>query len=57
MEPMVRRRAEFLYEELESLKVLRREAKKEMLQEARRHSAYQLLKQIPAMAGQVEVCS
>ena len=43
MEPAVRRRAEFLYEELESLKVLRREAKKEMLREARRHSAYQLL--------------
>jgi len=49
IEPMVRRRAEFLYQELESLKVLRREAKKEMLREARRHSAYQLLKQIPTI--------
>jgi transposase len=49
IEPMVRRRAEFLYQELESLKVLRREAKKEMLREARRHKAYPVLKQIPTM--------
>ena len=49
IEPMVRRRAEFLYQELESLKVLRREAKKEMLREARRHRAYPVLKQIPTM--------
>ena len=56
MEAAVRRRAEFLYEELESLKVLRREAKKEMLREARRHSAYQLLKQIPVM-GPIRVAA
>jgi transposase len=31
------------------MKVLRREAKKEMLREARRHKAYPVLKQIPTM--------
>jgi transposase len=48
-EPGARRRSEFLYQELDSLKALRREAKKAMLQEARRHAAYQLLRQIPVL--------
>jgi transposase len=48
-EPGVRRRAQFLYEELDQLTRLRREAKKEMLEEARRHAAYGLLKQIPVL--------
>lgn len=48
-EPGVRRRAEFLYQELDVLKRLRREARKEMLREARRQSAYARLKQIPVL--------
>jgi transposase len=46
-EPGVRQRAEFLYEELDTLRRLRREAKKAMLKESRRHAAYPILRQIP----------
>jgi transposase len=48
-EPGVRRRAEFLYQELDTLRQLRREAKQAMLKESRRHSAYPILKQIPVL--------
>jgi len=49
IEPGARRRAEFLYEELEVLKRLGRDARKEMLREARRHSGYRLLIEIPVL--------
>jgi transposase len=45
----VRRRAEFLYQELDMLRRLRREAKQAMLRESRRHPAYPTLKQIPVL--------
>jgi len=45
----VRRRAEFLYQELDTLRGLRREAKQAMLKESRRHAAYPTLKQIPVL--------
>jgi transposase len=48
-EPGARRRAEFLYQELDQLKALRRDAKKEMLKEAHRHGAYKILKQVPVL--------
>jgi transposase len=50
----VKQRTRFLYEELAVLMPLRREAKKEMLKEARRHPAYQLLLSIP-LFGPVRV--
>jgi len=43
----LRLRAEFLFRQLEQLQLLRREAKRTMLQESRRHAASQLLLQIP----------
>jgi transposase len=48
-EPGVKIRASFLYEELIVLKRLRQEAKRVMLQEARRHRAYHLLLSIPLL--------
>src|SRR4051812_18085707 len=48
-EPGVRQRAEFLYEELDTLRRLRRGAKKPMLKESRRHAAYPILRQIPGL--------
>jgi transposase len=48
-EPGACRRAEFLYQELDHLKLLRRGAKQVMLAEARRHTAYQLLRQVPVL--------
>lgn len=49
-----RQRAEFLYRELESLKQLRREAKKAMLAEARQQKAFPLLFSVPKL-GTVRV--
>lgn len=43
----LRTRAEFLFRQLEQLRLLRREAKRTMLQESRRHAASKLLLQIP----------
>jgi transposase len=45
----VKQRASFLYEQLAALKPLRHEAKREMLKEARRQAAYQLLLSIPLL--------
>ncbi len=45
----LRTRAEFLFRQLEQLQLLRREAKRAMLQESRRHAASQLLLQIPEL--------
>ncbi|MBI2861813.1 MAG: IS110 family transposase [Chloroflexi bacterium] len=55
-EPGARRRVEFLYEELDHLTTLRREAKKEMLKEARRHAAYRQLRQVPVL-GPIRVAA
>jgi transposase len=46
-EPGARRRASSLYAQLAELNRLRREAKQEMLKEARRHPAYKLLLSMP----------
>lgn len=45
----LRLRAEFLFRQLEQLQLLRREAKRSMLQESRRHAASELLSQIPEL--------
>ena len=42
-------RVETLYRELDMLKELRREASKKMLEEARKHPAYKILKQVPGL--------
>jgi len=43
----IRRRAERLYEQLDHLRPLRQEARKELIAESRKHSACVLLRQIP----------
>jgi len=48
-EPGPRQRAEFLYRELDGLRVLRREAKHAMLTEARRHRGHEVLQRVPAL--------
>ena len=45
----VRRRAEWLYQQLDHLLPIRREARRELLRESRKHPAYQLLRQIPRL--------
>jgi transposase len=45
----VRRRAEYLYRELDTLGQLRREALRDMIREAQRHRAYKILKQVPGL--------
>lgn len=45
----LRSRAEFLFRQLDQLQLLRREAKRAMLKESRRHVATQLLRQIPEL--------
>jgi transposase len=47
LEPGVRRRAERLYEQLDQLRPLRQEARKELIVESRKHPACSLLRQIP----------
>jgi transposase len=48
-EPGVHQRAEWLYEQLDQLRVLRRKAKQAMLDESREHRAVGLLKTIPEL--------
>src|SRR4029434_7107902 len=48
-EPGVRQRAVFLYQQLDTVRGLRREAKKAMLKESLRHPAYPILKEIPVL--------
>lgn len=48
-EPGVRRRAERLYQQLDMLQPLRQEARRDLLVESRKHSAVQLLRQIPSI--------
>ena len=45
----VRRRAELYYQQLDALRFLRQQARKELLAEARKHSAAKLLRQIPGI--------
>jgi transposase len=53
-EPGSRLRAEFLYQQLDHLRLLRREAKKAMLKEARQHAAFNWLIGVPGL-GPVRV--
>jgi len=43
----VRRRAEFCYQQFDALRLLRQEVRRELLAEAKKHSATKLLRQIP----------
>jgi transposase len=45
----VRRRAELYYQQLDALRLVRQEARKELLAEGRKHSATKLLHQIPGI--------
>src|SRR6202166_1887710 len=45
----VRRRAELYYQQLDALRFLRQQARKELLAEARKHRATKLLRQIPGI--------
>src|SRR5499425_51619 len=45
----VRRRAEFYYQQFDALAALRQQARRELLQESRKHFAVPLLRQIPAI--------
>jgi transposase len=45
----VRRRAEQLYQQLDILRQIRREARRELLRESRKHPAHELLRQIPQL--------
>ena len=47
----VRRRAELYYQQLDALRLLRQQARKELLAEARKHSATKLLRQIPGIGS------
>src|SRR6476661_321958 len=50
----VRRRAEQLYQQLDILLLIRRDARRELLRESRKHPAHELLRQIPQL-GPVRV--
>jgi len=43
----VRRRAEFYYQQLDALRSLRQQVRQELLAEAKKHSAWKLLREIP----------
>jgi transposase len=45
----VRRRAELYYQQLDALRLVRQQARKELLAEARKHNATKLLRQIPGI--------
>ncbi len=44
-----RRRAEFYYQQLDALRSLRREVRRELLEESKKHQAWKLLCQIPSI--------
>jgi transposase len=48
-EPGVRRRAEFYYQQLDALRLLRREVRRELLEESKKHKAWKRLCQIPSI--------
>ena len=48
-EPGVRRRAEFYYQQLDVLRALRQEVRRDLLVESKKHKAWKLLRQIPGI--------
>jgi transposase len=48
-EPGVRRRAEFYYQQLDALRALRQEVRRDLLAESKKHQAWKRLCQIPSM--------
>ncbi len=48
-EPSVRRRAEFYYQQLDGLRSVRRQVRRELLLESGKHKASKLLRQIPSI--------
>ena len=48
-EPGVHRRAEFYYQQLDALRLLRQQVRRELLVEAQKHPAWKLLCQIPSI--------
>ena len=48
-EPGVRRRAEFYYQQLDALRLLRQEIRRELLAESKKHKAWKRLCQIPSI--------
>src|SRR6202035_2472012 len=48
-EPGVRRRAEFYYQQLDALRVLRQEVRRDLLVESKKHKAWKRLCQIPSI--------
>jgi transposase len=48
-EPGVRRRAEFYYQQLDGLRILRQEVRRELLSESKKHKAWKRLCQIPSI--------
>jgi transposase len=48
-EPGVRRRAEFYYQQLDALRLLRQEVRKDLLTESKKHKAWKRLCQIPSI--------
>jgi transposase len=49
LEPAVRRRAEIYYQQLDALRSLREQVRRDLLAEGRQHSAMSLLRQIPSI--------
>jgi transposase len=45
----VRRRAEFYYQQLDALRLLRQEVRRDLLREVKKHQAWKLLRQIPGI--------
>jgi transposase len=50
-EPGARARAQLLYTQLESLGKLRRQARKDLIKESRRHAAYKILTAVPGLGA------
>src|SRR5256886_6303927 len=48
-EPGVRRRAEFYYQQLDALRVVRQQVRRDLLAESKKHKAWKLLCQIPSI--------
>ena len=48
-EPGVRRRAEFYYQQLDALRILRQQVRKDLLAESKKHKAWKRLCQIPSI--------
>ena len=48
-EPGVRRRAEFYYQQLDALQILRQEVRRDLLAECKKHKAWKQLRQLPSI--------